>query len=448
MTFPALTGSEIVRLSGSVNGVIYPEEYTSTQLIANLANGSGTKLPRTPESSGITIDRTGTVDATSALNAFFQSMITHGDEGYLGAGIFKTSGELAIVGTSTTFGGLRGAGSATIIKPAAGNYHGLRINIDGALNRKSPVSGITIIGQASSLPTNGKAGFILDATTLMPVYDVEVSGFDIGFDLINNCYNSSFYNPSVPRFDGCNCGLNLRSGLQSGSDISIYNSMLFGHNMAVNIEGGGGGFHFFGGEWSARNVSPTISDDLGVLTMGKVYVADGSGSVTNGPYQVQLNGISMEGWQDIWAIRTWREFELTLSGCTFQATAATHVARGFIKMNDPQNFRLRAMGCRLGQGTYLVDPTSMVQSAGSAFSAAGTIDEDTWSSETCVCNGQTTGGDWFRMIEKGWGLGFSRYVDVNGFSTYLLSIHVRLRAGSGNILEKSLDDGANWTTVT
>ena len=55
-------------------------------------------LPSTPENNGIAVDRNGGRDSTAALNAYLQQLVVHSDLGYLGPGLFKTSGELVATG--------------------------------------------------------------------------------------------------------------------------------------------------------------------------------------------------------------------------------------------------------------------------------------------------------------------------------------------------------------
>lgn len=266
-------------------------------------------------------------------------LIRNGDIGYWGPGNFKTSAELAASGGPLW---LTGAGpQRTVIRPTTSTFNALRINTGDSLQPSGKLSGIGVCGPAAR-PVTKTAGILLDNSTLFVIDSCQVSNCDIGFDFINNCYNSGGFNLSVPRFGTCNVGIYLRRGSQSGSDMKFFNCFLFPWLHAVCAEGRGGGFTFFGGQASALN--PSEADENGVIMLGWDYInrreLDGLG-------QFAMIGFEFEGWMGCHAIRIYGETQAAFRDTAFTATATkpSFEALDLLKGTDLKNSVIKFDGC-------------------------------------------------------------------------------------------------------
>lgn len=274
-------------------------------------------MASTPENNGLSVDRSGVYDCTTALNVWLQALVRNGDVGELGAGSFRTSSTLVAAGGKSLRLSGNGAQSSMIM-PTGNTYPAFEVNLTG--NQFVPsgiLSGIGIIGP-SPRPVNGQAGILLNQTSLFKLEDIDVQNEDIGFDFINDCYDSSGWNLSVSRFGTCNVGINIRAGAQSGSDLKFFNTNLSPWLHAVSIAGLGGGYSFFGGQWGANN---SISSDAnGIAMLCWDYVSqEVVGSVVN----LLVEGVGLEGWQGCHAIRSYDEVQARFSSMSFNASQST-----------------------------------------------------------------------------------------------------------------------------
>lgn len=354
-------------------------------------------LPSTPENSGQIIDRTGTTDATTALNAWFTSLVANGDEGYLGPGSFKTSAELVITGGSGKGIRLRGAGPQnTVIKPTANTFNGLRVNLTDALVPKGSISDLSI-ASAASLPAagspNNKAAFMCDATTLMKLDNLSASGFDVGYDFINNCYNTHGYSLHVPRFATCNVGINLREGSQSGSDMHFHSSYLFPALHAVCIKGNGGGFHFFGGQMSTTSTA-TGNTNRGVLQLGWDYVNQVNGGSLSA---CSFSGIGIEGFLKNWTVNSVQP----LLGCEFLGfnllanDNTANKALGIWQATNLGNSSVKWDNCSVGQSFFANAAVASLAGNSDGFA----LDEGPWCSVSgTTLNGSSQGDQWLTSL--------------------------------------------------
>ena len=97
-------------------------------------------------------------------------------------------------------------------------------------------------------------------------------------DLINNNFGDEFDNIRTYQ-NSCNVGINLRTGNQSGSDLSFYNMWVVGPVAGVSISGGGGGYHFWGGQIGTdNNTSP--QDLTAAIILCKDYLTGATGDAT------------------------------------------------------------------------------------------------------------------------------------------------------------------------
>lgn len=300
----------------------------------------------TPENNGLTVDRNGSVDSTTALNTWIQNLVTNGDRGEAGPAVFKTSGPLVASGGPS----LRLSGNgplATVIKPTASTFPGIHVNLTNGMDPTGWINGIGVSGPSAN-PVTGQAGFLIDGTKLFQLSNCDVHNEDIAFDWINNCFNSGGYNLSASRFFSCNVALYIRDGDQSGSDMNFYNCNFSPKIFAYCIKGGGGGYGFFGGQ--CGNGNPTSVDANGVIQIGWDYIngveADGVGSVL-------FSRIGLEGWHGCHGVRVYGETNAKFDTCAFNATVATagQQALDVFKGTDLKNSLITFADCNVG-GIY------------------------------------------------------------------------------------------------
>jgi hypothetical protein len=270
----------------------------------------------TPENNNLVVDRTGATDSTATLNTWLQSLVTNGDNGELGRGLFKTSGALVASGGNSLR--LTGNGpQSTVIMTTGSSYPGVHINLTGSFNPSGWIKGMSVIGPSPN-PTGKQAGFLIDSTPLFKLDSLDVQNCDIGYDWNNDCFNAVGYNLNCSRFDSCNVGIHLRTGSATGSDMAFFNCQLYPKLFAICIAGGGGGYRFYGGELSAGN---TVSVDAnGVIQIGWDYI---NGVPFTGVDTTLFSGLSFEGWQGCHAIRVYGETQAKFDSLSFNASQAS-----------------------------------------------------------------------------------------------------------------------------
>lgn len=303
--------------------------------------------PSTPENNGLTIDRNGDVECSTALNKWLQNLVANGDHGELGSGTFKTGTALVIGGGKSIR--LSGNGSqSTVISRIDDSFPGLHINLTGnPVAQSGWVEGIGVTGPTPH-PLSGKAGFLMDNTRQFVLRDTDVHNTDIAYDWINNCTNFAGYNCHVSRFNSCNVGYYLRNGDASGSDFSFVNCILAPRLHAMTIAGDGGGYHFYHGEITTGSVSAV--DDRGTVMLGWDYL---TGKQRDGLGNVYFQGFDFEGWKGCYAIRSFGEVQSEFEMCSFTATVASpeEQALGILKATDMKNSIIAFQQCN-ANGAY------------------------------------------------------------------------------------------------
>jgi hypothetical protein len=199
----------------------------------------------------------------------------------------------SIVGTTATFSvltaptGVYGASSSTL-------YAAIGANTD-------PVT----------TPSNMPA-IVVNGVTQMHFERVRVHGFGAQWDFVNNCGGSTFYN-CTGDYGFNNCGINLRTTGESGSDFEMINTWIHGSIVGISIEGGTD-YHFKGGQLAANQghvgyasaqdfVAPWWGDrnfidgTIGSDGVPGTIPAPGTGSVGI----VDFDGVDFEGTQFGWA---------------------------------------------------------------------------------------------------------------------------------------------------
>lgn len=308
----------------------------------------------------------GVADDTTAINACFAAAIVLNKTAYIPAGTYKTTAELR---WNNQFPRIVGDGMGlSILMPTTTAFHVLHV---GTGSEFVPGGGfilnIGIIGPSLAPTKTNKAGIQLDAVHGCQLQNISVDGCDIGFDFINNCYDSYGIN-LVTYFGYCNVGLNLRSGFQSGSDLSFYECWFTGAVAGIHIAGGGGGFQFFGCSPSSGQTRSTLSNAPVVLC--KDYVA---GTIADGS-TAGFHGCHFEGWSTSavansgYAFHSYGQSFVDVDGGTsFIATATGGaMANGFLFMENPGNSQW-TWGARSCQGSMVAPSAHLIWSIGSYF---------------------------------------------------------------------------------
>lgn len=381
----------------------------------------------------------GTVDDTLALQTAFDDGATQGIPVFLPAGSYKTTAALVAIGDNIMIYGA--GGNLTKIFPDSDNYDCLTIKAASAgsgINPSGYLRDISIEGT-----TNWVAGFTagikLDAMRQFDVSNVNVSRKPIGIDLVNNCYGSTFKNCRV------NLGglaLNLRIGVQSGSDITFYNCWLCGNVGAVQISGGSGGFHFYGGQLTGGTNKSADDDTRGVITLGLDFVNGVTvGSVGN----VNFDGIDFEGMRYMHVIRGYAPVQLMISNSSFLST-------GLVGNTDKPLSVMNLTNCSQSRVTLLNNTIAGVWKSAKAINTLGQgsimqINE----MGTAVVNGAVTFNavtmpDTMSFLEQSKNALGTAFFRGSGIAKILLG--GMMMRPNANKLEISFDWGVTWSIVT
>lgn len=259
----------------------------------------------------------GVADDTAKLQAAIDEAILRGVELKLPAGTYRTTAGLVANGNNVMISGA--GGNLTKIKPDAFTYDALTIG-PGVAGSGIAASGfirnIDFEGTTSWM-TGTTAALKLDGMRQFSVEHVTTNRMPIGFDLVNNCYGSTFIN--------CRSNLggimfNLRTGPQSGSDITFFNCWGRGKDGSIWVSPDAGGFHFYGGQFTGGDNQGADNDLIGIVVLGKDYLNQATvGNVAN----INFDGIDFEGSKYIHQIRAFGQAILTISNSAFLSTALT-----------------------------------------------------------------------------------------------------------------------------
>ncbi|MDF2534335.1 MAG: hypothetical protein K0R18_492 [Bacillales bacterium] len=251
-----------------------------------------------------------TVAIQNAINAATNAKLPL----FLPAGTYKiTAGLTAPVRNFMMYGA---GGTLTKIVPDTYTFDVLTIGTAAGsvpIGSSGYLKDIFIEGKTTYYSTDYWTGVKLVSTRQFNVENVTVHKMSIGFDLISNCYGTVFNN--------CRAmlgavGVNLRSGPESGSDLNFYGGWFSGVVAAVHMSPDGGGYHFFGGQFSGGANLSSDQDLLGSIIIGKDYITGAVGITPN----VIFDGIDFEGAKYMHAIRCFGQTTLTIRNCSFLQT--------------------------------------------------------------------------------------------------------------------------------
>ncbi|MNW45736.1 hypothetical protein D3C74_230080 [compost metagenome] len=266
---------------------------------------------------------------------------------------------------------IRGVPGKTIIRTTDPSITAFRLG-PGAVGSGMDSSGFLediIFEGPGDRPTTLSVGLFLDGLRFFSVRGVTARKFDVGFDLLNNCYGTEFYKCKT-LFGSTNVGIRLR-GQQpdgtwgSGSDITLANCWFHGNLAGYWIEKDGGGYHFIRGQVSAGHNLAADTDIAGAIVMGANYEDPTNAAFYGDAGNVSVYGVDVEGFKRCYAIRSFGRINFMSFGSSYLATSATNVAMGVIKATGAENGTALFAGSTI-KGTYSQDLASIAGN-GSAF---------------------------------------------------------------------------------
>lgn len=278
----------------------------------------------------------GIADDTISLQAAFNDGVLKNVPIFIPAGTYRTTAGINVIGNNVMIYGA--GGNLTKIKPDAYTYDCLTIGPGASgsgINPSGYIREIDFEGTTSWI-TGTTAALKLDGMRQFEVKNVAVQRMPISFDLINKCYGSIFVNC---RSNLGGLPLNLRTGPQSGNDLSFLNCWFRGKDGSVWVAPDAGGFHFNHGQLTGGDNQGADNDAIGVIVLGKDYLTGAVGNVAN----IDFNGIDFEGSKYIHQVRAYGQAILTISNSSFLSTASATAAEkplGIIKTTNGLQSRI------------------------------------------------------------------------------------------------------------
>ncbi len=280
---------------------------------------------------------------------------------------------------------------------------------------------------------------VLEGTPNARVVDVAAYGFcDVAYDLINNCYGSSFENVRSWPVGGALVGLRLRQGPQSGNDLSFNNCWIGGRDAAVWCDPAFGGGHFSGGQLNAGMVGSGLvapDDNLGVVVIGKNRDTSAIGECGN----IDLSGVDFEPVQNTWAIRMFHSAQLSVRDCAFLANGSDP-AIGVLKGEDINAARIHLANNRI-RGEW--EPAADTMCSLSDLDSVGHM-EEFGTDLNCVIDGSGTSGVNLTSLALNQTAQFSVNRRLSNTSIILDGLHLRNNSG---VLEKAIGHAGTFSPL-
>lgn len=278
-------------------------------------------------------DPTGKTDSYAALQNAINTAISSNSELDLPAGNYISSQSL--IAASSAFRMRCAGANVTSISASAPGYNTLVVGpgVSGlTIGPNGYISDCKFSGAGRPSGSDGHSALQLNAAIQFDVRNITVDNADIGIDLIGTNYGSQFTNIRGGFAGDLNVGVNLRSGSQSGSDLSFNNAWITGQVAGVYMAGGGGGYHFIGGQIGAGSGTFAANDNSGAIVMGKDYLTGATGETT-----ADFHGTSFEGTNFAWIFRTFNQVNLSLTDISANPASSSSPAIGFFKGDSMNN---------------------------------------------------------------------------------------------------------------
>lgn len=306
----------------------------------------------------------GTTDDTAALTAGCKAATAAGKIFYLPGNSFKVTGTVTCNPSGSAGNVIRIQGvpyvtqlvstSATADILHLGNNHSC-----GGLTCGS-IKGVNLVGPTSTPAQNGQRALVLDDLTQFVVDTVNVSNTDIGFDMIDNCYGSVYFNVRGGFFGNNNVGLYMRTGSQSGNQIFVNDSWISGKLAAVYMSAGADGLYVTRGQFSMIN---TTSATQAVFMIGIDYLTSAIGGVGT----VSIDKVDTEG-PGGWWIHSYGTVNLTLDKGDFLANGS-NPTEGILKAENAATSRFELDNVEWGgsAGYAAAQPITISGDYGNSF---------------------------------------------------------------------------------
>lgn len=311
---------------------------------------------------------------------------------------------------------------------------------------------ITCDNEIGTLIANGKSALRLDGMTHFQVKRAAMGRYDIGIDLVNNCFASSFDTIRVG-FGLTNCPLYLRQGSQSGSDLSFKGFWANGVNGAVWIAGGGGGYSFQDCQFSSGFYFSSADDNSGCVILNKDYLTGAAGSFLG---NVAFKTCSFEGGKWVWAIRVFESTTFSCTqGCGFNGAIQATPMIGVVKASAGTHGRWAFHDSNITG--HWSNPYLAVNTV--APSNPWSLEESNWhsGSTSSSVNGVTmTGNNWMKSLagfsaQAGASVGKGRATLVADDGSMVEELvngsSVLWRRNNAGAYEKSTNFGGAWSAV-
>lgn len=385
----------------------------------------------------------GATDDTAALQNAIDAAVEAKKPLYLPPGRYRTTSGLTAAASDFS---IFGAGPRlSVIVPNASSYDALTIGPGAGGSGNGPSGFARDFGLAGgdadwdapgTEPDTGKAAFKLSGMRQFQVMNVDLaadSAFDIGFDLTDNSHACTFYNCRTG-LNGCRVGVNIRdgSGNGTGSDVTFFNSWLFGEVAAVHIGNEGGGYHFYGGQFTSSWQAAADEDGRGSLILGRQYL---NPEAVGRAATCTFEGIDFEAQKRCWIVRAYEEVSITIKDCLLNGSGESPTI-GVFKSSAFVNGRLHLINNRV-VGAYAKPAEELLLIEG-GFSGGQVFEVGTSGVPGApAVNLDDTPLSVLSQEEYGFAFG------PNGMSMNGLL----LRTGPVGTLDVSNDWGATWGTV-
>jgi hypothetical protein len=274
----------------------------------------------------------GTADSWATIQAAINSAIASGAELLIPPGDYKTSATLV---WAANWAAIRGISAVTTSITASGPGYNTFVVGNGspfAGGASGYIEGLHLLGNSRPATPTGISCLQLNGMYEFKVESMIVDTNDIGFDMINNCFGSQYTNIRGGFGGTVNVGLYLRTGTQSGSDITINNAWLVGVFAGVCVAGSGGGYHVNGGQIAAGEGTSAPNDLAGAFVLGYDYLTAVTGSCS-----VDIRSTSFEGTNNAWVFRSCDQTYLVADAIGMNPTSQTSLAIGVYKGTNAKN---------------------------------------------------------------------------------------------------------------